>query len=133
MPVKFVWDESYSVGNPHVDEQHRRLFELASSLPETMNKLAIQRAMVALYQHFRQHFDDEEQLMREMGYPALEAHRRLHDDLITTLNEVCEGSLDSPHSARRFKKFIYDWVTDHILHHDLEYAWFARRERAQAA
>ena len=28
MPIKFVWDNSYSVGNEVIDSQHRHLFDL---------------------------------------------------------------------------------------------------------
>jgi hemerythrin len=32
MPIKFVWDNNYSVGNEVIDSQHRCLFDLGNEI-----------------------------------------------------------------------------------------------------
>jgi hemerythrin len=132
MPLKFEWDESYSVENEELDGQHRSLFSLANSLPESMDKNAIRRAILAVVKHARIHFETEERMMAEIGYPGLAGHREMHNRLITKLNEVCEQPLDSDDSTFHFKKLLYDWITDHILHEDMGYVRFVRERRKAA-
>jgi hemerythrin len=132
MPLNFEWDESYSVEDKELDGQHRNLFAFANSLPESMDKVAIQRAILTMVKHARIHFETEERMMAEIGYPGLPAHREMHNQLITSLNEVCEQPLNSEDSAYRFKKLLYDWITDHILHQDMGYVRFVRERRRAA-
>jgi len=133
MPLMFLWDESYSVDNAELDAQHRRMFEFANMLPETMDKAALQRGILAIAKHARLHFETEERVMKEMGYPGLDGHRETHNHLITRLNEYCEQPLEGEDAAYWFKKMVFDWVIDHIMHCDMGYVRFLREQRDKAA
>ena len=132
MPLKFEWDDSYCVENEELDGQHKNLFAFTNSLPEHMDKVSIQRAILAVVKHARTHFETEERMMKDIGYPGLEGHRELHNRLITRLNEVCEQPLDQDDSTFRFKKLLSDWISDHIMHEDMGYVRFARQRRKAA-
>jgi hemerythrin len=129
MSVQLVWNETYSVGNPEIDAQHQRMFEIANSLSEKLDAPAIKRTIMALYKHTREHFTAEEQMMKEIGYPKLAYHRELHNELITRLNSISTGSFDADWSVLHFKRFVYDWVIDHILNHDHDYFVFAQQQQ----
>ena len=124
MSILFVWENSYSVGREDIDKQHKHIFEIANSLSDTPDVTTESRIIMALYKHIREHFTAEEQMMKEIGYPKLEEHRNLHDDFITKLNRIAEGSSMGKEPSGDLKTFLYHWVIDHILNHDMDYFRF---------
>lgn len=127
MAIQFTWDQSYSVGNSEIDQQHRRMLELASSIPEKLDEPSIRQLLMKIHEHAQEHFTDEENMMKEIGYPRLAEHRELHETLITQLDGLRAQSFHSEKSVRRFKRFVYDWVIDHIMNEDMDYFRFSER------
>jgi hemerythrin len=127
MPIKFVWDTSYSVGNEVIDSQHRRLFVLGNDM-QNIQLSDVTRTIMDLYKHTRQHFDTEEQHMKAIGYPKLEQHRELHIGLISGLNNLIEKPINTNIGLEGLKKFVYDWIIDHILNHDKKYFEFYQEQ-----
>lgn len=130
MSVGFVWNDSYSVGHPDIDGQHKRLFELENGLPESPGDSQLKRAVLDLYKHTREQFKAEEALMRQIGYPKSEDHRGMHGGLIVRLNELSARPFDDDSSVLEFKKFVYSWIIDHNLTHDRDVFRFAQERRA---
>ena len=127
MPIKFVWDNSYSVGNEVIDSQHRRLFDLGNEI-QSIQLSEVTRTIMNLYKHTRQHFDTEEQHMKAIGYPKLEQHRELHNGLISGLNNLIEKPINTNIGLEGLKKFVYNWIIDHILNHDKKYFEFYQEQ-----
>jgi len=130
MGIQFLWDETYTVGNPTLDEQHKRIFELANSLPEVVDEELIKGILWRLFKHVNEHFATEEKMMKDIGYPKLVEHRKLHDELITKLSDISTHSFDTDQSIFQFKKFIYDWIIEHIMNVDRDYFRFAQEKKA---
>lgn len=128
--MKFVleWDDTFSVYNPKIDEQHKFLFQIISSIPEEFSKDDAQRALLQLAFHARKHFKTEEQFMETMGYPDLEKHKRHHTTLINQLKEAAETNFPDRHSLIQFKQFIINWINNHFLDEDMDYARFSRKD-----
>jgi hemerythrin len=124
--IQFIWEDSYSVGREDIDKQHKHIFVIASSLSDTIEVTRGNRIIMALYKHIREHFTAEEQMMKDIGYPKLEEHRNLHDNFITELNRIAEakGSSTDKEPFGELKTFLYHWVIDHILNHDMDYVRF---------
>jgi len=101
---------------------------LANSLGEELNRQQIKKIIMDLYKYTREHFSTEEKMMKEAGYPKLEKHRDLHEELITELNEVCNQTFDDEESVFIFKKFIFDWLIKHILNQDKDYFIFVNAQ-----
>lgn len=129
MSVQFVWDDSYSVGREDIDNQHKRMFNLANQLPEEPGKARVKMTIMDLYKHTREHFEAEEAMMKQIGYPKLDEHRELHNEFISKLNDVSVQSFDNDQSVFAFKKLLYDWLIDHILHHDKNYFRFTQDQK----
>ena len=129
MSIKLIWNDSCSVGNKKLDNQHKRMFDLANSLPEHLGQQLIDRIIMDLYKHTNEHFTLEEQMMQEIGYPKIDEHKELHNDLITKLNNISTQSFNDDQSVFDFKKFIYYWVIDHIINNDRDYFRFARQKQ----
>ncbi len=125
--IKFIWDEAYSVGVDEIDEQHRALFELGNSLSgDELTQGEIKKYIMELYRYTRKHFAAEEKLMKESDYPGATAHRALHGELISRLNAVSLQSFEDRQALHYFRKFVYDWIIDHILNHDMEFFKYKR-------
>jgi hemerythrin len=127
MPIKFVWDNSYSVGNEVIDSQHHHLFDLGNEI-QNVQLSEVTRMIMNLYKYTRQHFDTEEQHMKSLGYPKLEQHRELHNGLISGLNNLIEKPINTNIGLEGLKKFVYNWIIDHILNHDKKYFEFYQKQ-----
>jgi hemerythrin len=108
------WKDSYKLGDDKVDAQHQHLFELASKLLAADDVATIKRLAQELYKHIRIHFEDEESLMRQHGYPGLATHIELHNQLLGRLNtlsqDIGKGNLDK--SA--LDALMTDWAMVHL-------------------
>ncbi|WP_345986652.1 hemerythrin family protein [Sulfurimonas sp. HSL-1656] len=70
-----AFEEMNTVHAEEVEQLNRIETLLDTGAPET----ALSAALEALFFHTREHFANEEQLMREVGFPAYEMHKAEHD------------------------------------------------------
>lgn len=85
--LRLVWHDSYECGEPLIDSEHRRLFELANALIEAAfvrdeNMAGFESALDGMLAHMSRHFTDEEDILQQRGYPDLDAHIRAHQLLL---------------------------------------------------
>ncbi len=128
-------EERYRLGYPELDAQHAGLFELVNRLHEGVLSGAGRPVLGGLMARLRQetmlHFLQEETLMRRTGYPGLDAHKRLHDDLARQVSDLEAkhrgGSLAVSQSVMNFLK---DWLVHHILNEDRRLAEHLREAGA---
>ncbi|MCG2807978.1 MAG: hemerythrin domain-containing protein, partial [Coriobacteriia bacterium] len=80
----FEWSADLETGQADIDDQHRHLFELANKLQDAALAAdqdaedTVEDTIYELTDYVVQHFNDEEELMTEHGYPSLSSHRALH-------------------------------------------------------
>ncbi|MCK5153837.1 MAG: hemerythrin family protein [Spirochaetales bacterium] len=123
MSKYFEWKSDYETGDSTVDEQHQYLFKLANSLLVTRAS-ECKPIIMELYQYTRVHFVDEEKIMEELKYPALEDHKKLHINLILNLNNLSESYVESEESRDDLAAVFGNWIINHILNEDLRFANF---------
>lgn len=87
MMLRLNWHESYNCGEPTIDQEHRKLFELANTLIEAAfarneKPLRFDSAMEELLLHVVKHFADEEAILARRHYDDLETHALDHKRLI---------------------------------------------------
>jgi len=126
LPVQMVWHDHYNCGNHVIDEQHFDLFVQANRLI----KLALDtEELEELEQQFDytiemidRHFQDEEAVLRENGYPGLEQHKELHRQLLhkslELRKEVYSGNIPVGHLL---EYLAHDVVAKHILLADRQF------------
>lgn len=133
----YEWSEEYSVGIPSIDEQHQRIFALAQSMHLALQKGDAQdmaeTILFELTAYVQSHFADEEQRMREVSYPGLESHSKIHRQMAVRLNDML-NKMQSGH-VRVFEvhRFVVAWVMKHILDTDMDYVPFLRWGPAEEA
>jgi len=126
------WDSSLDTGHVLVDEQHRSLLALIGDVLDASHSFdadVTTRALEALSSYVVVHFDAEESLMKEHGYPEgdAEAHRAEHRDLTTRTRELVLEFREQPQvAAVELSSFLIEWLTHHIEHSDRSLAEHVR-------
>lgn len=125
----FAWKPEYSVGIQEIDQQHKNLVSLIGDLHSAMKQgrgsAILQNILGDLVTYTRVHFDSEEKLMEQHGYPALGAHRQEHAILTGKVEDfagqVRSGAVSVTPEVLTFLK---DWLVNHILHTNKNYSPF---------
>jgi len=123
------WNDSYSLGNAQIDADHRRLFDLINDFHYAFilnhDRSEIARMLNALVRYSQEHFEREEHMMAERGYPGLEKHQAEHVALFETVFDL-QGKFER-RELRMEKEtvdFLRRWLVDHIADHDSKFAQF---------
>lgn len=130
MHLQLNWNDSFTVGFPSLDAQHRVMFEIANSIPETLDNRSAKASLLKLFKYTREHFEAEEAQMRKLGYPKLAEHTEIHNQLIDKLNEISAKPFDTDEAMVEFKRFVFHWIVDHIMFCDKEYHRYAVEHHA---
>ena len=118
--LRFEWNDSYAVGIPDIDEQHRVLFELIQGLAAVADgqepAAGIMDAVGSLVSLARTHVRYEESLSAGHPLQGYDAVRREHAEFLKKAEGfrayVEEGPADALQTVVEFMK---DWVVDHAL------------------
>jgi len=87
--------------------------------------------VLALYHYFREHFKDEESLMKQYNYPDYEEHVKKHENLTKKLREINDGIVTGEISLQDVTEFMQNWVHGHILGEDLILGQFLRQQKSK--
>jgi len=120
------WSESYSVGIPRLDAQHKVLIRVINQLEEERRTGGLIVAVFAeLRRYVKEHFRDEEAMMRAAGYADLDAHIQGHrqfEEWLTSIQMVYNsGGASAYYIAESVHQFLKDWLITHILAKDMAY------------
>jgi hemerythrin len=125
----FGWKDTYNIGVPEIDAQHRRLFSLADELHAAMNsgkgKSVLEGVLKNLIVYTKTHFSAEESLMQRCKYPNFAAHKAQHDEMT---QKVLQLQRDF-HAGNAIisidvMQFLAAWLRQHIGDSDRKYAPF---------
>ncbi|MCK5520160.1 MAG: hemerythrin family protein [Candidatus Marinimicrobia bacterium] len=125
MGIRFEWGDEYSVGNSAINEQHKVLFELGNAIVEA-NLDEGMYFVDKLYEYARIHFEFEEKHMNSINYPDYYKHVEIHNNLIAQLHDICQTSFINDDEFFVFKKFLYNWIIEHIMYEDKKYADYTK-------
>ena len=124
----FKRGNSFEIGVPLVDEQHRGLFssvEGAFAILKAGNKLdELSPQLHLIAQGARIHFKFEEDLMEKYADPTVQVHRDEHTSLMAQLRRLKRRNLSAlrPLQSEQISSFLFEWLTEHICTHDRKMA-----------
>ncbi len=122
MAILIGWKDYYCIDQGPIDDQHKRLVQLANSVLAITDPLSeeaeLRKTVKELFQYMEYHFDAEEQLMQKIAYPELDEHKKIHAGLIHDLNELLKTSRNYHHLLNRLKPVMKNWVLRHIEEED---------------
>lgn len=129
----FYWKPEMQVDGGPIDEDHKKLFEIANrilqlNIPDR-NAKDLQALIKELYDYVREHFEREERYMESLGYPETDAHKKIHRAIVQDMNRSLNESYHLGQVLGSFRQLVTTWVLDHILDEDRKiYAYIAETE-----
>ena len=132
----FDWSKEYQVDVEQIDAEHHHLFDLINEYyighARRDSDRDIARLLSQLVAYAEEHFEHEERLMSDIGYPPLEEHKAQHTGLITAIFEIKERlSTKSATADAEILAFVKSWLTRHILEEDIHIGDFIRKKNKQ--
>jgi hypothetical protein len=70
----FKWDDSNRIDGGQLDEEHRRLFELANAAFSAADPADVKATVLALFKYMECHFANEERFMRSVDFEECDRH-----------------------------------------------------------
>ena len=129
----YHWDNTLETGYPKVDNQHKQLIAALNDLIEANNgghgNIAVLETLDFLINYTIKHFNDEEALQVMYEYPEYAAHKRIHDEFKTSVNEVvARVRQEGPSEAliSEVCQSLGNWVLNHIRGDDFRMAAFVK-------
>lgn len=137
------WSEKYAIGVESVDREHEGLFSVISKIEDAVraNKntaWTAEQAVLYLQRYVVRHFEDEEALMRSVGYDGYERHKGIHDGMrervLPRLQQRLAADGYTAETVEQLLRICRKWLGRHILGHDLELAkWVPKKEPSKDA
>lgn len=124
------WKESYRLGVDEIDEQHKRLFDIANQAYDLLkNDMLVDKydRIVSIIEELRDyavyHFGFEENYMASINYKRRLSHKVVHDEFIAKIKEVDLDNVDENQDQylTEILDFVVQWIEQHILGTDKLY------------
>lgn len=124
-----TWCDSYSTGNMIIDNQHKRLFEIAGDIESIlisecvydMYDLIVEKLDELKY-YTEYHFETEEGIMQMFQFSGIAEHKEIHELFLNNVESVYDFDIDADQeeTAKYILMFLVDWLKNHILHTDID-------------
>ena len=130
------WSDRYSVSHSDLDQQHQKLIQLINvlgvSIDQSRGNEYVIKVIAELMKYAEDHFQKEEQLLKDADYPNYTEHANEH---IRFRNKVAKYSREmkqdlSPGDNKAFQgtvlNFMKEWLISHIMSSDKKYVPFLK-------
>lgn len=126
-----LWKDEYTTGVASIDEQHRRLLEIANQAYELLkNNLYVDKydEILAILEELKNytvyHFQSEEKYMQSINYKKFLSHKVEHTDFINKITDLDLNNIDhnQDQAILEILDFVVAWIDSHILKRDKEIA-----------
>jgi len=121
----FVWQDYYNMGDDLVDSQHKDLFILADQLVASVNREELIKNSQMIYEHVKEHFFAEEELMEKSGFRSFKGHVREHNAMLEKLAEMDNKIINDEWKQSDIQDFMDRWGK-HIIHSDMAFNAYQR-------
>jgi hemerythrin len=134
-----IWKDKYKLGVPLIDEQHRELFSRVTDFVETVRKPVawdektrkVQETLDFMKDYVITHFHDEEEYQKQIGYPDVEKHRKIHNDMVRYVADVARQVEQNGCQERLIQQFagkLLAWLINHVASEDQRIADFVAKK-----
>lgn len=126
-------DNEYLIGIKEIDDQHREIDQVANSIIQAIATNdqwhIVHYIVVRLYELLRFHFAVEESVMRIVGFPEAESHKRVHQEILRAVEKLKNAALhaDGVDSGQVLKEQVS--FLEHIVDHDKRFVDFVIANR----
>lgn len=124
-----MWKEKYKIGVPAIDQQHQELFGRVEEFVVTLrtpgsweDKLENVKATLEFMKGYVVvHFRAEEEYQRQVNYPRLAAHSKIHADFTEEVVEFEQKFASQGYEEELVQKFagkLLAWLINHVAAED---------------
>ncbi len=127
--TEIVWKEIYSIGVKEIDDQHKKLLQIANTFLkarlEEKETEVLKETFVNLIDYTKYHFETEEKHMEKNKYDGLTEQKRQHQMLIKQIVQVLNHlKAGETYAVDELENLLKNWLVKHILDHDKKYGDF---------
>lgn len=133
--MDLAWHSFYAIGHEAIDRDHQHLLMLMVEVQAAIEAHDFERCSLLLgklLDETRLHFQREEALLAELGYPELDRHHHYHEQLLVyvrNLKSVCESAGIDEDPTLCFQGMAR-FMVDDILRGDLQFKSFLEHRGA---
>ena len=118
------WNSLYDIDNEIINNQHKNLLQIINKLialrEQPENKKTVESIIEDLSDYVVEHFDSEEQIMKDIGFPHLERHKLSHAQLIEQVLDFQKSFKNGDENLTlEILVFLKEWLINHILKEDM--------------
>ena len=125
-PKEIQWGNKFEINHERIDSEHKIFLGLIIDINKEVNggcdPQRIKRLLSEVTEYAKFHFVSEENIMEEIDYPELEAHRISHRRLLSKLSDI---AYDLSHQQIDFfslVEFLFEWFANHTAIEDKKIA-----------
>ena len=123
------------IGVPKIDEQHKELVNRLNAVTamgaSSVSNAETQKTLDLLGEYVVKHFNDEEALQKQSGYPKYDWHNGQHKLFVGELQKLEKEFAANGHSAKftlDMNNSIINWIVRHIKSADVEFGKYYREK-----
>jgi hemerythrin len=120
--AEIKWTDSYSVGVPLLDEQHKHLVKMVNSLHGKHDQGVMFDVIMQMFSYAAEHFHTEEAILRKRSFNGLDRQILEHKMFLRKASEFSGKDLSDPLTRTQMTTFLAEWLVHHILHEDMQYS-----------
>lgn len=126
IPIVLEWSDELGCGNELIDMQHEKMNFLMNELIAYYFEHGMDSGFEKLFNEsmdfIEQHFSDEEKLLRDIGYPMLAEHSRMHSELIERTDELRNKVRSKTINEGELVAYVVnDVVFGHLVNEDRDF------------
>ncbi len=130
------WREEWNSGNEKIDHQHKELLEMINQIANLTLSDAedgvIKEKMDVIIHHTMNHFEEEEAILKKVGYPYYKNHANIHTSLLTRAKEFERAYFAGEVKLTAFFTFLLDEViVGHLLDMDTKFFPYVKNENEE--
>ena len=124
--LKVVWSSKFESGHEGIDAQHKELFDDSNEIFESILSIKTKEeqleSLMKIMDDLKEHFDYEEEVLREIGYPEVNYHAVSHINLINSSKLFIEKFEKEEVEVIEVLNFlIFEVIADHLYRQDRLY------------
>lgn len=123
------WKKCYEIGIATFDDEHHALVGVINDLYTALREKRGDEVLNSLLQHLveytQKHFEHEEENMDKFQFPAAEEHKHAHallkQRIVDFQQQLSSGKTGI---SKEIMGFLREWLLDHIVEIDKDFARF---------
>lgn len=132
------WSRKIETGVEVLDDQHRQYFSLVNDYLTTAAKVTtndkkhkeLVERLNFLRRYAIEHFETEQKIMEETGYPGYQQHLKEHEYFMMHVGELYQQTCDKQQSDKLTREVYFytlEWFIGHIQFTDMKMVEFLKQ------